>query len=53
MKSIKFPEYSGISYEQASLEIERLLKRALTYGQRFAIIERLAELRTLAMQNSR
>ena len=43
-------EYSGMTYEQASREIERLLQKALKNGQRFAIIEKLYELRGIALR---
>lgn len=42
-----FPEYAGMSYEQASKAGLALVKKAAESGNWFAIIERLTALRTI------
>lgn len=40
----QYDEYRGMSYEQASREVERVMLRALERGGRLAEIDRLTEL---------
>jgi hypothetical protein len=53
MDDRKMIRYAGMSYEQASREAERLLKRAATNGNWHSIVDDLVFLRELMQRELR